>query len=176
MFLPSFTPGPRSCFVSRYVERWLSTIEYKSEGCASAVKRILGKMDGVTDVQTNVEAKTVVVTANDSVSPQAMLEKLQKVRRCRAAVSTQTASAHTSRRESNVGTTSHHLLSRVLCLKTLIFLFVSVSSRCHHRLCACALFSGVLRVESLSNWHNGDQMEYWSTLAAVLFCERRKER
>lgn len=116
-------------------------------------------MDGVTDVQTNVEAKTVVVMANDSVSPQAMLEKLQKVRRCRAAASTQTASPHTSRREFNVGTSSHHLLSRVLCLKTLIFLFVSVSSRCHHRLCACALFSGVLRVESLSNWHNGDQME-----------------
>eukprot|EP00563_Minutocellus_polymorphus_P006611 CAMPEP_0181038740 /NCGR_PEP_ID=MMETSP1070-20121207/10091_1 /TAXON_ID=265543 /ORGANISM="Minutocellus polymorphus, Strain NH13" /LENGTH=73 /DNA_ID=CAMNT_0023116533 /DNA_START=45 /DNA_END=266 /DNA_ORIENTATION=+ len=49
------------------------------EGCASAVKRILGKIDGVTDVQTNVEAKTVVVvTADDSVSPQGMLEKLQK--------------------------------------------------------------------------------------------------
>ena len=50
----------------------------KSEGCASAVKRILGKIDGVSDVQTNVEAKTVVVTADDSVSPQVMLEKLQK--------------------------------------------------------------------------------------------------
>ena len=49
-----------------------------SEGCASAVKRILGKIDGVSDVQTNVEAKTVVVTADDSVSPQVMLEKLQK--------------------------------------------------------------------------------------------------
>ena len=51
---------------------------HKSEGCASAVKRILGKIDGVSDVQTNVEAKTVVVTADDSVSPQVMLEKLQK--------------------------------------------------------------------------------------------------
>ena len=50
----------------------------KSEGCASAVKRILGKIDGVSDVQTNVEAKTVVVTADDSVAPQVMLEKLQK--------------------------------------------------------------------------------------------------
>eukprot|EP00561_Arcocellulus_cornucervis_P001462 CAMPEP_0185806346 /NCGR_PEP_ID=MMETSP1322-20130828/4384_1 /TAXON_ID=265543 /ORGANISM="Minutocellus polymorphus, Strain RCC2270" /LENGTH=73 /DNA_ID=CAMNT_0028502431 /DNA_START=107 /DNA_END=328 /DNA_ORIENTATION=+ len=49
------------------------------EGCASAVKRILSKCDGVEDVQTNVEAKTVVVvTADDSVSPQVMLEKLQK--------------------------------------------------------------------------------------------------
>jgi copper chaperone CopZ len=50
-----------------------------SEGCASAVKRILGKIDGVNDVQTDVAAKTVIVQANDSVSPQLMLEKLQKV-------------------------------------------------------------------------------------------------
>eukprot|EP00562_Extubocellulus_spinifer_P005640 CAMPEP_0178520828 /NCGR_PEP_ID=MMETSP0696-20121128/27618_1 /TAXON_ID=265572 /ORGANISM="Extubocellulus spinifer, Strain CCMP396" /LENGTH=73 /DNA_ID=CAMNT_0020151723 /DNA_START=57 /DNA_END=278 /DNA_ORIENTATION=- len=48
------------------------------EGCASAVKRILGKMDGVSDVQTDVEAKTVVVTADASVSPELMLEKLEK--------------------------------------------------------------------------------------------------
>lgn len=34
---------------------------------------------GVTDIQTNVEAKTVVVTHSDSVSKQDMLEKLQKV-------------------------------------------------------------------------------------------------
>jgi len=55
--------------------------KHQSEGCASAVKRILSKCDGVEDVQTNVEAKTVVVvTADDSVSPQVMLEKLQKVR------------------------------------------------------------------------------------------------
>ena len=50
-----------------------------SEGCASAVKRILGKIDGVSDVQTDVAAKTVVVQADPSVSPQLMLEKLQKV-------------------------------------------------------------------------------------------------
>ena len=34
---------------------------------------------GVSDVQTNVETKKVLVTADDSVSPQDMLEKLQKV-------------------------------------------------------------------------------------------------
>lgn len=50
-----------------------------SEGCAAAVKRILGKIEGVNDIQTNVEAKTVVVQANESVSPALMLEKLQKV-------------------------------------------------------------------------------------------------
>lgn len=36
-------------------------------------------MDGVNDVQTDVAAKTVVVQADPSVSPQLMLEKLQKV-------------------------------------------------------------------------------------------------
>jgi hypothetical protein len=36
---------------------------------------------GVTSVDTDVEAKTVVVEADPSVSPQFMLEKLQKVRR-----------------------------------------------------------------------------------------------
>eukprot|EP00542_Grammatophora_oceanica_P022341 CAMPEP_0194046982 /NCGR_PEP_ID=MMETSP0009_2-20130614/23287_1 /TAXON_ID=210454 /ORGANISM="Grammatophora oceanica, Strain CCMP 410" /LENGTH=73 /DNA_ID=CAMNT_0038692477 /DNA_START=96 /DNA_END=317 /DNA_ORIENTATION=+ len=48
------------------------------EGCASAVKRILGKMDGVSSVETNVEAKTVVVNADAGVSPAEMNEKLQK--------------------------------------------------------------------------------------------------
>ena len=101
------------------------------EGCASAVKRILGKVDGayctvptkghcpiiiiicfsyghvaffslltrnrlffhcprrhrvqindiagVQSIDTNVEAKTVVVQADASVTPESMLEKLQKV-------------------------------------------------------------------------------------------------
>jgi hypothetical protein len=35
--------------------------------------------EGVTDIQTNVEAKSVIVQADDSVSPQLMLEKLQAV-------------------------------------------------------------------------------------------------
>jgi hypothetical protein len=34
---------------------------------------------GVKSIDTNVEAKTVVVEADESVSPQLMLEKLQKV-------------------------------------------------------------------------------------------------
>jgi hypothetical protein len=34
----------------------------------------------VEDVQTDVEAKTVVVQANEKVSPELMLEKLKKVR------------------------------------------------------------------------------------------------
>jgi len=54
------------------------TSSSSSDGCANAVKRILGKIDGVSNVDTNVEAKTVVVTADDSISPEFMLEKLQK--------------------------------------------------------------------------------------------------
>ncbi|KAL7533900.1 hypothetical protein ACHAXR_005516 [Thalassiosira sp. AJA248-18] len=48
------------------------------EGCANAVKRILGKVEGVTDIKTNVEAKTVVVTHGDVTSSALMLEKLEK--------------------------------------------------------------------------------------------------
>ena len=48
------------------------------EGCANAIKRILNKVDGVTDVVTDVSAKTVVVTADDSASKDEMNEKLMK--------------------------------------------------------------------------------------------------
>lgn len=61
------------------VSLFILSFLFDSEGCASAVKRILGKIDGVNDVQTDVAAKTVVVEADPSVSPQLMLEKLQKV-------------------------------------------------------------------------------------------------
>lgn len=64
------------------VPSWFSNSSFcsaYSEGCAAAVKRILGKIDGVTDIQTDVAAKTVVVQADQSVSPEFMLEKLQKV-------------------------------------------------------------------------------------------------
>eukprot|EP00579_Thalassiosira_antarctica_P007665 CAMPEP_0201882678 /NCGR_PEP_ID=MMETSP0902-20130614/14343_1 /ASSEMBLY_ACC=CAM_ASM_000551 /TAXON_ID=420261 /ORGANISM="Thalassiosira antarctica, Strain CCMP982" /LENGTH=73 /DNA_ID=CAMNT_0048411259 /DNA_START=62 /DNA_END=283 /DNA_ORIENTATION=- len=48
------------------------------EGCAGAVKRILGKVEGVTNIDTNVDAKTVVVTHEDGVSKELMNDKLQK--------------------------------------------------------------------------------------------------
>lgn len=38
---------------------------------------------GVSDIQADVAAKTVVVQADESVSPQDMLAKLQAVRSCR---------------------------------------------------------------------------------------------
>eukprot|EP00979_Chaetoceros_neogracilis_P014451 scaffold4640_cov283-Chaetoceros_neogracile.AAC.28 len=47
------------------------------EGCAGAVKRILGKMDGVTNVQADVDAKTVTVTA-EGVTAEEMVQKLTK--------------------------------------------------------------------------------------------------
>ena len=42
------------------------------------LSRILCLSLGVTDIETNVEAKTVVVQADASVSPEFMLGKLQK--------------------------------------------------------------------------------------------------
>lgn len=49
-----------------------------SEGCAGAIKRILGKMDGVTNVETNVEEKSVKVTADEGVTAEQCAEKLAK--------------------------------------------------------------------------------------------------
>jgi len=47
-------------------------------GCSNAVTRILKKIDGVTDIVCSLEAKTVVVTHEASVTPEFMLEKLLK--------------------------------------------------------------------------------------------------
>lgn len=47
-------------------------------GCSSAIDRILSKIDGVTDIKIDVEAKSVVVTHEESVSSEEMLEKLMK--------------------------------------------------------------------------------------------------
>lgn len=47
-------------------------------GCAGAVKRILGKVEGVATVETDVEAKSVVVKHTPSASTAAMLEGLHK--------------------------------------------------------------------------------------------------
>ena len=47
-------------------------------GCANAVKRILKKMDGVTEIDADVEKKLVTVDHADAVTPQQMLEALKK--------------------------------------------------------------------------------------------------
>jgi len=47
------------------------------DGCANACKRILGKIDGVSEVKTDVAAKSVIVTADEKVSSELMLGKLQ---------------------------------------------------------------------------------------------------
>jgi hypothetical protein len=43
---------------------------------------IVSRFTGVTDIETNVAAKSVVVTHADGVSPSEMLDKLTKVRYC----------------------------------------------------------------------------------------------
>jgi copper chaperone len=54
------------------------TVGMSCEGCASAIKRILNKVDGVHNVETNVESKTVLVDADPSITPQFIFEKLEK--------------------------------------------------------------------------------------------------
>jgi len=48
------------------------------EGCSNAVTRVLKKLEGVANIECNIEAKSVVVTHEPSVTPAFMLEKLQK--------------------------------------------------------------------------------------------------
>ncbi|CAM9165297.1 unnamed protein product [Hapterophycus canaliculatus] len=48
------------------------------DGCANATKRILGKMEGVSAVDANVDAKTVTVSSDGATTKQAMLDALLK--------------------------------------------------------------------------------------------------
>eukprot|EP00553_Chaetoceros_curvisetus_P007161 CAMPEP_0204612850 /NCGR_PEP_ID=MMETSP0717-20131115/902_1 /ASSEMBLY_ACC=CAM_ASM_000666 /TAXON_ID=230516 /ORGANISM="Chaetoceros curvisetus" /LENGTH=74 /DNA_ID=CAMNT_0051625079 /DNA_START=11 /DNA_END=235 /DNA_ORIENTATION=- len=49
-------------------------------GCSGAVERILSKVDGVSNVACDIEAKSVVVTASDDsgVTAEQLVAKLQK--------------------------------------------------------------------------------------------------
>ena len=49
-------------------------VEMMCEGCVGAVKRILGKMEGVDSFDVTLETKKVTVTG--SVEPSAVIEKL----------------------------------------------------------------------------------------------------
>lgn len=51
-------------------------VEMMCEGCVGAVKRILGKMEGVDSFDVALETKKVTVTG--SVEPSAVIEKLNK--------------------------------------------------------------------------------------------------
>ena len=94
----------------------------------------MGKIDGVTDVQTNVEAKTVVVvTADDSVSPQGMLEKLQKVSRV-AQIARIAERGHTVMNDVLFYCKSAHL---VLTISFVAFYCIVLLS--HVNLCTCTL-------------------------------------
>lgn len=48
------------------------------DGCSNAVKRILGKLPGVTAVETNVETKEVVVKSTGETAPEDMVVALKK--------------------------------------------------------------------------------------------------
>ncbi|CAM9831539.1 unnamed protein product, partial [Phaeothamnion confervicola] len=48
------------------------------EGCGNACKRILGRLDGVSEVTVDVDTKMVVVTSDGVTPPQTMLEALMK--------------------------------------------------------------------------------------------------
>jgi len=47
-------------------------------GCAATIKRILGKVEGVTNVEADLDKQSVVVTADPSVSNELLDSKLQK--------------------------------------------------------------------------------------------------
>lgn len=47
-------------------------------GCSGAIERILSKIEGVQNVNTNLETKLVVVTCEDTVETQTLLDALLK--------------------------------------------------------------------------------------------------
>ncbi|XP_041356894.1 copper transport protein ATX1-like [Gigantopelta aegis] len=51
-------------------------MEMTCEGCAGAAKRVLGKLEGVSDILTDVETKKV--TVKSSLPADAILEALKK--------------------------------------------------------------------------------------------------
>ena len=63
-------------------EEMTKVVEFKvgmtCGGCSGAVTRILKKIEGVQDIDANVETKEVKVTCEDSVESQVMLDALKK--------------------------------------------------------------------------------------------------
>ena len=82
--LEPFTAQEYFSFNSRTVKREDMTkiVEFKvgmtCGGCSGAVTRILGKIEGVSNIDANIEAKLVKVTCEDSVENQVMLDALLK--------------------------------------------------------------------------------------------------
>ena len=48
------------------------------QGCANAVTRILKKIDGINDIQTDIPKQTVIVQHSDKADPQTMYQALKK--------------------------------------------------------------------------------------------------
>ena len=54
------------------------SVEMKCQGCAGAVKKILSRIEGVSEIDANLETKKVLVSCEDEVEDQALLEALLK--------------------------------------------------------------------------------------------------
>ena len=54
------------------------SVAMSCQGCANAVTRVLGKIDGVEEVTCDVEKKDVKVFYGDNVSSQVLLDALLK--------------------------------------------------------------------------------------------------
>eukprot|EP00548_Thalassiothrix_antarctica_P012851 CAMPEP_0194164674 /NCGR_PEP_ID=MMETSP0154-20130528/763_1 /TAXON_ID=1049557 /ORGANISM="Thalassiothrix antarctica, Strain L6-D1" /LENGTH=78 /DNA_ID=CAMNT_0038874917 /DNA_START=32 /DNA_END=268 /DNA_ORIENTATION=+ len=61
--------------ISTSVKQTVIEVGMTCDGCANAVKRILGKIDGVS-IETNVEEKKAIVTHGDDITPQELVDKL----------------------------------------------------------------------------------------------------
>ena len=63
-------------------EEMTKVVEFKvgmtCGGCSGAVTRILGKIEGVENIDADIEAKLVKVTCGDAVENQVMLDALLK--------------------------------------------------------------------------------------------------
>ncbi len=54
------------------------SVQMTCSGCSGAVKRILSRIEGVKDVDANIETKVVAVSCDDSVESQVLLDALLK--------------------------------------------------------------------------------------------------
>ena len=52
--------------------------DIECDGCANAIKRALGKIAGVSEVSVNVEAKSVAVSHDMTVSNETLVQSLNK--------------------------------------------------------------------------------------------------
>merc|ERR1712151_575502 len=75
----SLAPPPAPTASSFAMPEVTFSVGMTCEGCSGAVTKILKKMDGIEDVECDIEKKEVKVTyVGDKVEPKGMHEKLEK--------------------------------------------------------------------------------------------------